>query len=897
MEYTDDDGETFSPSEGAAPSCIDHQTIAGGAFHEPAPPGLVYPNAVYYASQCIVNATSQLSVDGGITFPIQGNMFTAADCAGLHGHMKIAPDGTAYLPDKACAPAGIPFVFGGEVSLVVSEDNGLTWSVRPIPGATSDAGVDDPSVGVSWCPPDSLPCDKAARSKTAYVGFLYGGDSRPGIAVTHDKGLTWSTPVDLGALAGIKHAAFPAVVSGDPDRAAFAFFGTTTADSNYNMPEFPGHWDLYIATTVDGGVTWTVQNLTPNDPIQRGGICGDGTCRNLLDFFDATIDKEGRVLIAGEDGCIGSCVSGGPNSFTAKAFITRQSGGNRMFAAFDPVEPALPGAPLVSGSINSPPTRVTLNWPEPDNGGSVVTAYNVYRASAQSGPYTLLATVSVNNYTDTALQADNWYRVTAVNAIGESPFCHDFHPETITLPDPCHLPGVLVTSDFNPDGSDKDSGANIPADPRVNARQLYVAEPFFGAGENKLVFTLQVAPSPGSTSAPPNSQWFILWNRISGAAPDGSDRIYVAMRSDLAGAVTFEYGDFGPPLDPMNPAPNANTPTRVGDADEGSYDPATGLITITISNSKLENIGAASDLAGLNIRTYFNRPDPGPRAQNNASDITDDTTYTLRGNAFCGVAETSKLFNISTREQVGTGDNVLIAGFIVAGSVPKKVILRGIGPSIQTNGTPFPGRLADPTLELHNATSVIATNNDWQDTQSAEIQQSGLAPTDPKESAIVRTLDPGSYTVILRGNNNTTGTGLVEAYDLDVAGASELANISSRGFVGTGDNILIAGFFTGPLTASHTKVVVRAIGPSIQSQLPGALNDPTLELRDSFGVLRATNDNWRETQQAEIEMTGLAPSNDAEAAIFDDLPPGNYTALVRGKDQTGIGVVEVYHVP
>jgi hypothetical protein len=201
------------------------------------------------------------------------------------------------------------------------------------------------------------------------------------------------------------------------------------------------------------------------------------------------------------------------------------------------------------------------------------------------------------------------------------------------------LPGVLVTNDFNPDGTDKDSGANTPIDPSVNARQLFIAEPFLGNGVKKLVFTLQVAPSPGATSAPPNSQWFIIWNRKAVAA-DGSDRAYVAMRSDLSGAVTFEYGDFGPPLDPMNPAPNANTPTKVGDADNGTFDPATGVITITISNSKIENVAAGDDLAGLNVRTYFNRPDPGQRSQNNASDITDDTSYTLRGNAFCAIAET-----------------------------------------------------------------------------------------------------------------------------------------------------------------------------------------------------------------------------------------------------------------
>jgi hypothetical protein len=205
--------------------------------------------------------------------------------------------------------------------------------------------------------------------------------------------------------------------------------------------------------------------------------------------------------------------------------------------------------------------------------------------------------------------------------------------------------------------------------------------------------------------------------------------------------------------------------------------------------------------------------------------------------------------------------------------------------------------MADPTLELHDRTKVIASNNDWQDTQRTEVQQSGLQPTNPKESAIVKTLDPGQYTVILRGKDNTTGTAVVDVYDLNPAGASELANISSRGLVGIGDNILIAGFFTGPKTAAHTDVVVRAIGPSLKNQLPNTLNDPTLELRDSFGVLVGTNDNWMDTQKTEIEATGLAPTNSAESAVLKTLTPGNYTVLVRGKNETGVGVVDIYHVP
>jgi hypothetical protein len=896
IDFTDDDGDTFQPSQGAGPSCVDHQTIGGGAFHEPLPPGLVYPHAVYYASQCISNATSELSLDGGVTFPIESNMFTASDCAGLHGHIKIAPDGTAYVPDKACATAGVPLLLGGEAAVIVSENNGLTWSVRTVPGATSTASVDDASVGVSWCPPEeAATCDKAARSNTIYLGFMFA-DGRAGIAKSNDKGLNWTPPVDVGAQVGVKHIAFPAVAVGDPDRAAFAFFGTTTS-GNYSAPEFPGVWHLYLATTFDGGATWTTQNLTPDDPIQRGGICTGGTCRNLLDFFDMAIDKRGRLLIAGEDGCIGSCVNGGPNSFTAKAFISRQAGGKRMFSVFDPVEPALPGAPRVAGGFDKlPPTKAILSWPVPDNGGSPITAYKVYHAAAAGGPFTLLATVPVNNYTDTALQADNYYRVTAVNGVGEGPYCSEFRPVGVP-PNTCALPGLLVQDDFNRDGTDKDSNANTPPDPRVNLRQLYVGEPFFGAGVNKLIFTMQVAPSPGATTAPPNSQWFIIWNRITGPTADGSDRNYVAMRSDSFGEVSFEYGTFGPPLDPTAPVPNANTPLKVGDADEGTFNPETGVITITISNDKVENIGVGFDLAGMACRTYFNRPDPGQRSTNNASDVMEETLYSLRGNAFCGIIEIGKLLNISTREQVETGDNVLIGGFIITGSAPKKVIMRGIGPSLQKDGGPFAGRMEDPTLELHDATGVLATNNDWKENQ-AEVEATGIPPTHDKESAIVRTLAPGAYTVILRGFQNTTGIALVEAYDLEAVGASEMANISTRGLVGTGDNILIGGFFTGPNTAAHTKVVVRAIGPSIQNQLPNALNDPTLELRDQFGALIGANDNWKDGQQAEIQAAGLAPTADAESALIKTLVPGPYTALVRGANNTtGVGLVEVYHIP
>ena len=246
------------------------------------------------------------------------------------------------------------------------------------------------------------------------------------------------------------------------------------------------------------------------------------------------------------------------------------------------------------------------------------------------------------------------------------------------------------------------------------------------------------------------------------------------------------------------------------------------------------------------------------------------------------------LANISTRLLVETGDNVLIGGFIVTGTHSKEVLLRAIGPSLALDG-----KLANPVLELHDASgAIVTTNDDWQtNTNEQEIVDTGLAPTDPFESALLVTLDPGAYTAIVSGANNGTGIGLVEAYDLDRTTDARLANISTRGFVQTGDNVMIGGFII--LGSEDEYVIVRAIGPSLP--LADTLADPLLELHNADGSILATNDNWRDTQEAEIEATGLAPTNDAESAIVSTLAPGNYTAIVHGVgDTTGVALVEAY---
>jgi hypothetical protein len=246
------------------------------------------------------------------------------------------------------------------------------------------------------------------------------------------------------------------------------------------------------------------------------------------------------------------------------------------------------------------------------------------------------------------------------------------------------------------------------------------------------------------------------------------------------------------------------------------------------------------------------------------------------------------LANISTRLRVQTGDNAMIGGFIITGTEPKTVLVRGIGPSL-----PVSGALADPVIEVHGPSGeLLGTNDNWNDALTRqEITDSGLAPTNNLESALWGTINPGAYTVVVRGTNNTTGVALFEVYDLDQTVDSKLANISTRGFVETGDNVMIGGLIV--IGQNPLRAIVRAIGPSLP--VPGALPDPTLELYDGNGGLIAVNYNWRDDQEAEIISTGIPPSHDLEAAIVHDFAPGNYTAIVRGLgNTTGLALVEAY---
>lgn len=317
MAYSDNEGASWTPTQGAGiAGGVDHQTIASGPYPKTglgatlARPLLGYPNAVYYCSQAALDAFCARSDTGGLSFGPSLPIFQLGCSGGLHGHVKVAADGTVYVPHKDC---------GGSPAVTVSENAGITWNVRPVASGTAGADA-DPSVGI-------------ARDGTAYLAFV-DGNGRPKVAVSHDKGGSWSSAFDLGAPVGVQNAVFPAAVAGDGDRAAVAYIGTATG-GNFQGTDFPGVWYLYVATTYDGGNSWTVANVTPNDPVQAaGGICTGGTTcgsnRNLLDFMDMVIDAQGRIHVGYADGCVDGCVTGGGNGFASRGVIARQIGGTPL---------------------------------------------------------------------------------------------------------------------------------------------------------------------------------------------------------------------------------------------------------------------------------------------------------------------------------------------------------------------------------------------------------------------------------------------------------------------------------------------------------------------------------------------------------------------------------------
>ncbi len=612
ISYTDDDGMNWIPTPGPLASGIDHQTIGGGPYHAPLI-GVAYPDAYYYCSQDLVAAFCLRSDDGGATWGPPVQTYTT-ECGGLHGHVKVGPDGTAYLPNKDC---------GGQASVVVTENNGITWSIRKVRNdiAETNTSASDPAVGI----------DDANRVYFATAD----NDGVAVVAISTDHGSTWTNIYDLSTALGLKNIRYPAVVGGDAGRAAVAFFGSTTPGSA-DAGTFNGVWHLYVSHTFDGGQTWTTSDATPNDPVQRGCIWtggGANICRNLLDFFDVTIDKQGRVQVGYADGCPGGdCAQSSPsatgNGYAATAVITRQSSGRRLFAAFDPVvTTTVPGMPFVTTRRLG--STVYLGWSLGDTGNSPILSYQILRGIS-SGTETLLTTVPGTQvtYPDTTATDTNqtyYYKVVAVNAVGTS--CANNEVSAAYRGTTCA--GVVIHQN-DPSHPESTTAQTMP---QLAIDYVAVGEP----SPSTLLFTIKVT---NLTTVPANSRWRMVWDSFSSPG----QQYYVGMRSDSAGTVSFDYGTIATAV--VGLVVGVPQETRVGPA-AGSYN-ADGTITLVVPKSGVGDPQPGDLLGAMNGRTFAGDT-PATQDYERSTTLVDHTfvkaqtdnsfpasTYMVQGNAVCG---------------------------------------------------------------------------------------------------------------------------------------------------------------------------------------------------------------------------------------------------------------------
>jgi hypothetical protein len=627
--YSDDDGNSYLPgANGGAPEGPDHETLGGGPFHSPlpTPPAPAYPNEIYYCSQNgAQNAECSVSQNGGQTFGPGVPLFNPTVCGGgIHGHVKVSPQGTAYVPNSSCA-AGTPL---GANGVARSTDNGITWNEFNVPSST---GSQDPAIGIGQ---NNTGKPSGQVPNTIYLGWV-SADNHAHIAHSPDEGATWQNDIDVSSIFGIAKAVFPIVVAGDDNRAAYAFLGTYPGITNKQV------WHLYVATTYDGGQSWILVDTTPTDPVQIGDVCLLGlSCtsenRNLLDFNGIDVDKEGRVLIAYTDGCP-NCANTQDitQSSSAHAVVARQSGGRRLFLAFDPSEPGLPAAPQVVSAVRqSSPAGVVVTWLKPDNAGSTILSYNVYRHTASSAE-TLLASPAgedTNKYLDTtADSATNYiYRVSAVNGIGEGPSCREVSiSSTGTSATACVSPYIKVQN-----------AAAAATDPtgQFSIQNVNMGEPFINCSTKQLTAVMKVNsmdPSGTNTTAapPPVSTWEVYF-RIPGTANSTGQpqTLFVSYDNTTVPSGEFFSGWIDPatgsdcntiylPNDPTNPISGTVAPD--------------GTITMNLNLSGAVTFGTCATTGGTNMTINPAQWTPGLQLTN-----IKGITYQRAGGVITGVKVT-----------------------------------------------------------------------------------------------------------------------------------------------------------------------------------------------------------------------------------------------------------------
>ena len=637
--YTDSDGDpsTTQPTGWtefgiAAPNGgADHETIGTGPY-----PALLsalgtpvnQDHAVYYCSQDIVGPASCYRSDtlgvswGPSTLAYTGQGLTEAnppvpggDCGGLHGHIHVASDGTAWLPVNQC---------GGLQGGVFSTDGGTTWVQFMAPNAFSQQQGADPSIAIDA---NNTIYYAYVRNEPVATGNPPEGHARVAVGNRVANSITWVNDIDIGAGHSVRNGAEIEAVGGDTGRAAVGFLGTDIP-GDYQAISFPGKWYAFISTTYDGGHTWTTANATPNDPVQSmSGVWQQGGShldRNLLDFNEITVDDKGRVLYGFSDGCVTSgCIAGtAPNDFTAFMRVARQSGGKTLLASYDS-QTDLPGGlarapkpPCLSGTRDTSGSH--LVWKAPDNGGGAISRYDVFRGTVAGGEgITAIGSSITTKFDDTSADptvGDYFYTVKAFNSVGSSNASNEIDLKVDLTPpqSPCALPGIMILQDPSNDELDNQPGHDV--------QSISIAEPFAATG--KIVFTMKVQ---SLASLPPDTEWPITFT--------GPDNINYTVQMTTS-----------PVDDPTNPNIVTNPEFQVFHTSDGTglvqADPASnysadGTITMVVPRSAIANPPVGSKLTGFLTRIAVQTGAGTITPDNMPDGLAPAGSYTIVGNAAC----------------------------------------------------------------------------------------------------------------------------------------------------------------------------------------------------------------------------------------------------------------------
>ena len=833
-----------------------------------------------YSSLTLANISSGLSRDRGATFELNpvGNLSGGPPGDDRQWHEFLGSD-SVYLLYRTVAPAIAQiqrsddggFTYGPSVSagllgqvgcidvhqatgtVYASGSNGVVAVGTPsVPGQAPTAAdytirqaASDPG-GVSNLFFVVKVADDGTPNGTAYV--VYSNGTHIFLKSSTDKGGTWSAPVRVNPPTGpfaTNTNLFPWMETGPtPGSVGIVWYGTTNPAN-----DDAAQWKVYYAQSFnahDQTPAFRIAEVTEPEHfihasnISTGGLTGTAN-RNLIDYFQVSFDPLGAAVVAYTDD---------HNDFDGHTYVSRQMTGPSIKGGVLPAALEGPELALPAGTLSVEQEDV---FP-PEQPG-----------------------VNGEQVTDFELDAQN----------------------------------ALLTRARVPDTLDLES---VRYDTSGTGESLAIA-----ATMKVTDLIVQPAGSTWRAAFAVNAPHSVLspYGDYSFGLSDDGDQFFVEATTNDVGNPTFSYGTT------VRDPDGSLTYTVAGPADAGEFNQDDDTISIQVSVAKLNAILAAAGrpqisdgtvVAGLRARTFTVEvipPVEGQAPRQGRRDITRGgtqfvvhdsaftrqepttrpTPYPIASPAPSGTPPTINLANISTRVPVRPGDGVGIAGFIVRTTATKRLMVRGLGPSL--NG------LADPVLEVRNESGgVIASSDNWRQAQQAEITASGLAPKFDAEAAVIINVPGGQYTAILNDKNNANGTGLVEVYDISAQSQADLGNIATRGSVLTGDDIVIGGFIVRDHSgrSQSQEIIVRGIGPSAAVSNP--LQDPTLELRNAQGALITSNNDWQDSPEAaQIQASMLAPTNPKESAILRTLAPGQYTALLRGvNNSTGLGLVEIYNL-